>query len=701
MAVRIPTLQRRVAPEVAAAPRVAQASVDASGLARGLSNLANDFEQIHQREVEEANQTFAISTDSGATEWKNNRLYNPESGAMSQKGENAIGLTERVMADWGDYSKSVIENAKTPAQKMIASRIMSNQGSQIQGQLSPYELQEIKVYKDGVSAGGVITAQNDAALNYGVPGAIDQAQMKIEGILDLQGQRNGWSPELLGANKQKALSGMMTDVVQNALTKSTQAGQALFDRYKPIMDADSQARVGGWIDTSRRRDEAEARARLIEQRQLQAIARGELQSRVQDANAAALNGFVPGDVPTFSDFRRSFDNEDQARSAYSSFQKVQAIAPVAQELHSAPVDQWPQILQQFDKTHDGVAGPGFKEDLEIQQHVSRLADTIAKQRQSDPAAYAVQYSQPVRDAFVKAQQTGDPKDYQAYAEAAVAEQRRLGVQSPQLLPAATASQIAAKFNDQVAGGDSAATMIEQQEEQWGKSFPLIVKQLGNMLPPEAQVIATKLPKDTAERMASVAQLSEEDLKKGLDKGVADSVATAVHSKMENLANSLQGQSEGVRTYNTMYQAAYKTALSYARQGETADKAAERVVKGMVDDKYEFFEAYRVPRALNTAAIKRGAESAIDRMTGDDLSVLVGIPGVSEEENLRQWLDKVKSSGQWVTNGDETGLMLMQGGYQVRGKDGLPIVRTWNELTDAGLQQRHRARQRTKGLGVSE
>lgn len=239
MATRIPQYQRRVAPEVAAAPRVSQASVDASGLARGLSSLANDLNQIHQREVQEANETYAISVNSGATEWKNNRLYNPENGAMSQKGESAIGLTDRVMSDWNAYSQSVIEKARTPSQKKIATHNMSIMGSQIQGQLSPYELQEIKVYKDGVSAGGVVTAQNDAALNFNTPGAIDQARMKIEGILGLQGERNGWSPELLSANRQTAVSRMHSGVVsQIASTDPLKAQQYMLANAESISPSD-------------------------------------------------------------------------------------------------------------------------------------------------------------------------------------------------------------------------------------------------------------------------------------------------------------------------------------------------------------------------------------------------------------------------------------------------------------------------------
>jgi hypothetical protein len=326
-----------------------------------------------------------------------------------------------------------------------------------------------------------------------------------------------------------------------------------------------------------------------------------------------------------------------------------------------------------------------------------------KQQQADPAAYAATYSGPVREAFAAAQQAGTPEAYKAYADATIAEQRRLGVQSPRLLPDAAADQIAAGFNSQVAGGENAATLIEQQQAQWGSNFPLIAQQLGKKLPPEAQVIATGLPKDVAERMASVASLSESELKKGLDKGVATNVEAAVQSSMAPFAQSLQGQVGGIETFNTMYQAANKAALSYVRQGMAPDKAAQRVVNGMVNDKYEFFGTYRVPKSLDTAAVKRGASQALESISADDLMLLPGIRGVPDDVNLEQLREAVIDGGQWVPNNDESGLSLTLNGYRLLGKDGKPITRTWDELTEQGLQQRDSSASqigRVRGLGIN-
>ncbi|MNJ24372.1 hypothetical protein D3C77_187870 [compost metagenome] len=350
-----------------------------------------------------------------------------------------------------------------------------------------------------------------------------------------------------------------------------------------------------------------------------------------------------------------------------------------------------------------MATEGFSEDNKLYRHVVGVASGLLKQQQEDPAGYVARYSPTIRASFAAAQQAGTPEAYEAYAAATVAEQQRLGVQSPKLLPDAAANQIAAGFNSQVLGGESAATLIEQQQEQWGKNFPLIAQQLGNKLPPEAQVIATSLPKDLAERMASVAPLSEEDLKKGLGKGVASNVEAAVQASMAPFAASLQGQAGGINTFNTMYQAANKAALSYVRQGMTPEKAAERVANGMVNDKYDFFGTYRVPKTLDTQAVSRGADRSLASIKADDLMLLPGLLGVTDETNLEQLREAVVGGGQWVPTNDESGLALTLNGYRVLGKDGNPIVRSWDELTTDGLRQEESSASkigRVRGLGIT-
>lgn len=387
-------------------------------------------------------------------------------------------------------------------------------------------------------------------------------------------------------------------------------------------------------------------------------------------------------IPTVSDDGKILSDDDAIKAFLRTgkhlgkFDNPDDATAYAESLHD----------QQAKRYGAGTVGEGFKEDSQLYQHLTNVGVGLMKQQQTDPAAYVAKYSPTVQRAFATAQQDGTPEAYQAYARTTLAEQQRLGVKQPKLLPDSAADQFVANFNNQINGGENAAAMIEQQQELWGKDFPAVLQQVGNKLPAEAQVIATGLPKDVAERMASVASIKDSELNAGLQKGQKDMIAQSVSAAMAPFAQSLQGQSGGINTYNTMFQAASRTATSYVLQGMDPEKASTKVVNGMLNDKYDFFGTYRVPKTQDTEAVSRGAAQAMRQIKADELMPLPGFAGVTEEQNRKQLHDALQSSGQWVPNEDESGLSLTLNGYRVRGADGQPITRSWADLQQKGLRE---------------
>ncbi|WP_442108169.1 hypothetical protein [Pseudomonas sp. NUPR-001] len=327
MAARIPQYQRRVGPEVTGAPRVAQASVDASGLARGLSSLAGDLNAVHQREVQEAEQTFAIDTDSKATQQANAFTFAPETGVMAQKGVNALGITQNRLKDWDAYAQGVLDNASTPKQRQIAGRILANQRSQLESRWSSHEFQQQQVYKDGVDAGAIATAQNDAALKFNDPAAIDQARMKIDGILDLQGQRNGWSPELLAANRQKASSSMYTDILRRQAAQDPYKAQAALKQYQQYLTADDLTQIGSSID-----GKVERLQQRAEMAQLRAEARG-------DRVLGKINAQIASGTPATDDMWSNWANQVRGTPAAAEFNGLRKQEVATQQVLRQPIDQ--------------------------------------------------------------------------------------------------------------------------------------------------------------------------------------------------------------------------------------------------------------------------------------------------------------------------------------------------------------------------
>lgn len=657
---------------------------DTTSIAQGLQTLGRGAQMLMDKEREKADTALLMDADNQLTKWQQQSMYG-ENGAYTRKGQNALDVTNQTLDQFEKAQAEIAKTLTNDQQKARYAQIVNSRRNSLSSDLNRYEYGERQNYYGQVEKAQLETSMQGAALEYQDPAKVDQYRQKVDAVLTSRAERLGLSPEAAQAERLETNSGMSTAVIQRMLIDSPQKAKSYYESYKDTMTAEDQIRTSNGIDQGFRRLEAEARQRQVEARQMQAINRMELSSRVQDASAAYSQGLDFKNPPSKVDFAAAYGPEKGAQE-FDRFSKVQALAPAIREFATADPQERQAILGKFQPAQDGTAGEGFKEDSQLYQHLTNVGVRLMKQQQDDPAAYVAKYSPTVQQAFSAAQQDGTPEAYQAYARTTLAEQQRLGVKQPKLLPDAAADQMAANFNSQINGGENAATMIEQQQELWGKDFPTVLQQMGNKLPAEAQVIATGLPKDVAERMASVAAIKDSDLNAGLQKGQKDDIVQSVQQELVPFAESLQGQSGGINTYSTMYKAALRTVTSYVLQGESPKDAAKRVVGGMVNDKYDFFGTYRVPKTQDTEAVSRGATQAMRQIKPEELMPLPGFAGVTEEQNRKQLHDALQSSGQWVPNEDETGLSLTLNGYRVRGADGQPITRTWADLQQKGLRE---------------
>lgn len=682
---RVPTFDTaQVQQQPTRATELRAVAPDNSAIEDGLRSFQRGAEILVAKEREKADTAMLMEADNQLTQWQQKAMYDENGGVFTRKGKNALDVTNQTLDQFDQTQAEIAKNLTSDAQRARYAQIVSGRRNSLSNDLNRYEYGERQNYYGEVEKGQLETSMQGAALEYQDPAKVEGYRQKIDAVLASRAERLGLSPEAAQAERLSTVSGMSTAVIQRMLVDSPQKAKGYFESYKDQMTAEDQIRASSGIDQGFRRLEAEARQRQVEARQMQAISRMELSGRVQDASAAYSQGLDFDNPPSYADFKAAYG--DKADDQYKSFVKIQAVAPAIREFATASPEERQEILSKFQPAKDGTAGEGFKEDSQLYQHLTSVGVGLLKQQQTDPAAYVTKYSPVVRRAFDNAQEEGTPEAYQVYATTTLAEQQRLGVAQPKLLPDAAADQFAAQFNQQVNGGENAATLIEQQAQLWGSNFSAVLQQVGNKLPAEAQVIATGLPKDIAERMASVAPLKDKDLSAGLQKGQQDEIGQSVQQAMLPFAESLQGQAGGISTFSTMYKAAVRTATSYVLQGESPKDAAQKVVDGMVNEKYDFFGTYRVPKTLDTTAVSRGAEKALSSIKPDELMPLPGFKGVTPEQNASQLHDALQAGGQWVPTNDESGLSLTLNGYRVRGKDGKPIVRTWSELQQQGLQE---------------
>lgn len=327
MAARIPNYQRRVGPEVAGAPRVAQASTDASGLARGLSSLAGDLADIHQREMSEANQTAVLNADNQLGSWQNEAIFNPETGAFTKKGQAALNVTNDTLAQFDQQRETIAGGLANERQRQMFTQAALQRRSQLQGQLGGYEFGQQQKFKDQVDDAAKAMAINTAALNYSDPKVIAESHARIDGILQLQAQRNGWAPEVLEANLTKATSDMYSDILKRQASQDPYKAQAALKQYQQYLTADDLTQVGSSIDGKVERLQQKA-----EMAQLRAEARGE-------RALGKISTQIASGIPATDEMWSNWANQVKGTPAAAEFNELRKQEVATQQVLRQPIDQ--------------------------------------------------------------------------------------------------------------------------------------------------------------------------------------------------------------------------------------------------------------------------------------------------------------------------------------------------------------------------
>lgn len=341
-----------------------------------------------------------------------------------------------------------------------------------------------------------------------------------------------------------------------------------------------------------------------------------------------------------------------------------------------------------------IAGEGTAETAERYRVLAGQVEQLRRQREADPAAYAARYSPRVAAAFDGAQTSA--QGAQAYATATLAEQQRLGVQRPRILPDAQASSIAQAFYAS-AGGEDLVQLIQDEQAKWGSHWPRVFGELAaKKIPPAALAIGRGMEPGAAVRLAGVAALPMEELQKGVSTPPAD-IREAIVPLMTNFQQSLDGVIGGENTFAGMYDAVQRLTYSYARQGISAVDAAGQAYNEVLGDHYGFREVngrtFRVPIEEDSGDIERGAALALERIAPVDLQPPLATSTSSAETALSDLIRAIAKRGYWVTSADgENGLALFIDGAPVLRNDGSVYSLTWDQLRTERADELDRQRE---------
>lgn len=314
----------------------------------------------------------------------------------------------------------------------------------------------------------------------------------------------------------------------------------------------------------------------------------------------------------------------EGQKQYGEYQKNLALGSDIAGLSTMSPDEQSAVLAR----HTPQPGSeGFEAEQTRQQAVAKAIQHTTKERDDDPAAFALRRLPAAQSAYadfnkVIGDKDATPDDQRAaaarFANVTLAEQARVGVPAADrsILTAGQVASIGGAINTAATSDDPVARqnvipLIKQQADLWGNNWPQVAQQILPNAAPIVKAIAAGADPDAMLRVLSIPK-GEDPAKiiKEQNEVTSRNMHNALNVAMAPFLNSMVGLQKD-RDYKGYFDVAEKLAALYVRDGKGAEEAAQSAFDNIVGKRYTFADTYRIPKspAINADDVQRGAYEA--------------------------------------------------------------------------------------------
>lgn len=321
-----------------------------------------------------------------------------------------------------------------------------------------------------------------------------------------------------------------------------------------------------------------------------------------------------------------------------------------------------------------------------QQAIQKYQQVIGA-REKDPGGWLAQNSPEVKAAYQTYQQ--DLSQGALLAQAILVDKSRLGIKSKDVLPDALADGILQQIDT---CKEQSVTAIQNIAGQFGPYADQVMQQVQKKAGPVLQVVmATDNPR-SANTLWQNRNVKTGDIKDAINtdnKGASDSADSEWASQSKDFATTMVNQPGGVGVWNNFNEQGRRLTYLNIQKGMSPGDAAKQAYQDVLGSQYQTQGSWRLPvkYGLDLSDVRDGANHYLENLKADQIMPLQGDPRLGDEINRQQSLSRIRDNAEWVTNADESGLLLTLNGLVVNGSNGAPITASFDDLSKAGQQNR--------------
>lgn len=232
-------------------------------LGAGLA-LGREQQRVRDDEQRRADEIAVLNAQNQLATWESKRVYDPQSGALSQKGRDSFGLPEAVGDEFHQVAGDIAAGLGTDRQRIAFARVQQERGQQLDltlrrhvyGEMQHYEGQELQALVDNSRSAAIANATDPRRVGVELGRAVD--------AITTHAPRLGLGPEEI----KKQIAGVTTathvGVIEELLAQDqTKSAQVYFEETRSQINGDAIARVEKALDAGKTRGEAQKQADAI------------------------------------------------------------------------------------------------------------------------------------------------------------------------------------------------------------------------------------------------------------------------------------------------------------------------------------------------------------------------------------------------------------------------------------------------------
>jgi hypothetical protein len=162
-----------------------------------LRDVQQVAERIWERQRNKADTAAILAGDNAIWEIEKELFYDPEKGAFSRRGQDALTAYEEAMSAYTERVSEVQSGLTTPRQREAFAQRVASRRQSLEGRAENYVAGEVQKYVDAETQSALDAITERAALSFDNPTALNDLLNDSRGIVLTYGQQNGINGKVL------------------------------------------------------------------------------------------------------------------------------------------------------------------------------------------------------------------------------------------------------------------------------------------------------------------------------------------------------------------------------------------------------------------------------------------------------------------------------------------------------------------------